>query len=196
MNMQINLRKANAIQSELRRAIGGVNTKTDIVVNEFTADVEGTLSKGALEFKQALERKEALNKALYQIRAAVGRANVESGISDVLADVELIDAQIAINNVVVNTQPRKDVSEINARIVKMKQTPVDARSALYGERYNNVDTTVVSETDIVAAKATVKMLKRERQGLADKLLQLNVNTLIQLSDPTKLTLQEEFNFRR
>ena len=189
--MQINLRKASAIQSEIRRAISGVQTKDSVTVTEFTADVEAAMSKGALEFTQSLQRKEALNKALFQIRAAVGRANVESGISDVLAEIQLLDAQIAIKSTVANAQPRKEISEINARIVKLKQTPNDARSALYGERYNNVDTTVVSEQDINVAKAEVKMLKRDRQGLNDKLLQLNVNTLIQLSDPTKLTLLEE-----
>jgi glutamyl/glutaminyl-tRNA synthetase len=189
--MQINLRKASAIQSEIRKAITGVKATDSVSVTEFTADVDAALSKGALEFTQALQRKEALNKALFQIRAAAGRANVESGISDVLADIQLLDAQIAIKSTIASTAPRKEVTEINARIVKMKQTPSSERSMLYGERYNTVETTVVSEQDINVAKAELKMLKRDKQALADKLLQLNVNTLIQLSDPTKLTLQEE-----
>lgn len=189
--MQINLRKANAIQSEIRKAISSVKTTDTVSVTEFTADVNAVMSKGALEFTQAIQRKEALNKALFQIRTVVGRANVESGISDLLAQIQLLDAQIAIKNTVASTAVRKEVSEINARIVKMKQAPSSDRSMLYGERFSNVDTTVVSEQDIAAAKAEVKMLKRERQGLADKLLQLNVNTLIQLSDLTKSTLQEE-----
>jgi glutamyl/glutaminyl-tRNA synthetase len=189
--MQINLRKASAIQSEIRKAITGVKATDSVSVTEFTADVDAALSKGALEFTQALQRKEALNKALFQIRAAAGRANVESGISDVLADIQLLDAQIAIKSTIASTAPRKEVTEINARIVKMKQAPSSERSMLYGERYNTVETTVVSEQDINVAKAELKMLKRDKQALADKLLQLNVNTLIQLSDPTKLTLQEE-----
>jgi glutamyl/glutaminyl-tRNA synthetase len=190
--MQINLRKAAAIQSEIRKAISNVKTEQNVTVNEFTADVEAVMSKGELEFRQALERKEALNKALFQIRSAVGRANVESGINDVLADIQLIDAQIAIKNTVASATVRKDIGEINARIVKMKQASGSERGALYSiDRYNSVESSVVSEVAINAAKAEVKMLKRERQGLNDKLLQLNVNTLIQLSDPTKLTLQEE-----
>jgi glutamyl/glutaminyl-tRNA synthetase len=189
--MQINLRKASAIQSEIRKAIAGVKATDSVSVTEFTADVDAALSKGALEFTQALQRKEALNKALFQIRAAAGRANVESGISDVLADIQLLDAQISIKSTIASTAPRKEVTEINARIVKMKQAPSSDRSVLYGERYNTVETTVVSEQDINVAKAELKMLKRDKQALADKLLQLNVNTLIQLSDPTKLTLQEE-----
>ena len=189
--MQINLRKAAAIQAEIRKAINSVKVEQNVNVTEFTADVEAVMSKGELEFHQAIERKDALNKALFQIRAAVGRANVESGINDVLADIQLIDAQIALKSTVASAPIRKDVSEINARIVKIKQAPNSDRLALYGDRYNNIESGVVSEATANAAKAELKMLKRDRQGLNDKLLQLNVNTLIQLSDPTKLTLQEE-----
>jgi hypothetical protein len=189
--MQINLRKASAIQAEIRKAISNVKVQQTVTVSEFTADVEAAMTKGELEFRQAIERKEALNKALFQIRAAVGRANVESGINDVLADIQLIDAQISLKSTVASADVRKDVSEINARIVKLKQAPNTDRLSLYGDRYNNIESGVVSESAINAAKAELKMLKRDRQGLNDKLLQLNVNTLIQLSDPTKLTLQEE-----
>ena len=189
--MQINLRKASAIQAEIRKAINGVKVEQNVSVSEFTTDVEAAIGKAELDFRQAIERKEALNKALFQIRAAVGRANVDSGINDVLADIQLIDAQIALKSVVANATIRKDVSEINARIVKFKQAPSNDRLALYGDRYNNIESGVVSEAAQAAAKAELKILKRDRQGLNDKLLQLNVNTLIQLSDPTKLTLQEE-----
>ena len=189
--MQINLRKAAAIQAEIRKAINSVKVEQTVSVTEFTADVEGVLSKGELEFNRALERKEDLNKALFRIRAAVGRANVESGINDILADIQLLDAQIAIENTIASAQVRKDVTEINARIVKMKQAPNNDRLALYGERYNSIESGVASEAAVNAAKQVLKGLKRDRQGLNDKLLQLNVNTLIELSDPTKMTLQEE-----
>ena len=189
--MQINLRKAAAIQAEIRKAINSVKVEQTVSVTEFTADVEGVLSKGELEFNRALERKEDLNKALFRIRAAVGRANVESGINDILADIQLLDAQIAIENTIASAQVRKDVTEINARIVKMKQAPSNDRLALYGERYNSIESGVASEAAVNAAKQVLKGLKRDRQGLNDKLLQLNVNTLIELSDPTKMTLQEE-----
>lgn len=189
--MQINLRKANAIQAEIRRAIGQVNAKDSIAVSEFVSDVEATISKAALEFRQSLDRKEALNKALFQIRAAVGRANAQSGINDTLAEIQLVDARIAIKNVIASATLKKDISEINARIVKLKQAQTSERMSLYGDRYNNVDTGVVSENDVLVAKTELKALKRERQGLNDKLLQLNVNTLIDLTDATKVTLQEE-----
>ena len=107
--MQINLRKASAIQAEIRKAINGVKVEQNVSVSEFTTDVEAAIGKAELDFRQAIERKEALNKALFQIRAAVGRANVESGINDVLADIQLIDAQIALKSTVVSEIGRAHV---------------------------------------------------------------------------------------
>jgi hypothetical protein len=50
---------------------------------------------------------------------------------------------------------------------------------------------VVSQSDIDQAKVELKTLKRFRQELNDKLLQLNVNTLITLSEDTVVTLKDE-----
>jgi hypothetical protein len=188
--MQINLRKANAIQSEIRKAISSVKVENNITVSEFTSDVDAALSKGALEFNQAVERKEALNDALFQIRAAVGRANASAGVSDLLAEVENFDAKINLKTVVATSTPRKEITEINARIVKAKSATGD-RMSLYGDRLSNVETGVATEEAIRVAKEEVKRLKREKQALSDKLLQLNVNTLIELTDKTKVTLTAE-----
>jgi len=87
----------------------------------------------------------------------------------------------------------KSMSEITARIDKLKATPTDAsaRSAIYGDRYNNVETSVVEQTTIDAAKAKVKELKRQKQTLQDKLLTLNVTTVINVSDVDVMVLKLE-----
>lgn len=188
--MQINLRKANAIQAEIRKAISAVDAVSNVTVTEFTQNVEATLDKAAAEYNLAVAKKVALNSALFKIRAAVGKANAESGINEVLAQVQEIEALIAIKNSVATLQVRKDSVEISARIEKMKTTTSD-RSLLYGDRYNNVETSVASQDLIDSAKNEVKIFKRFRQELNDKLLQLNVNTLITLSEDTVVTLKEE-----
>lgn len=188
--MQINLRKANAIQADIRKAISAVDAVSNVTVTEFTQNVEATLDKAAAEYNLAVAKKVALNSALFKIRAAVGKANAESGINEVLAQVQEIEALIAIKNSVATLQVRKDSVEISARIEKMKTTTSD-RSLLYGDRYNNVETSVASQDLIDSAKNEVKIFKRFRQELNDKLLQLNVNTLITLSEDTVVTLKEE-----
>jgi uncharacterized protein YdcH (DUF465 family) len=190
--MEINLRKANAIQAEIRRAISNAVAKNTLSVSEYTADVAGVLEKAKQEFVTETKRKVALTTALYNIRKSVGQANATAGINDILADVQAVEAEMAIFSNIGNETVAKSLDEITARIQKIKDAPVDSpRAALYGERYNNVDTSVVEESTIAHAKERVKELKRQRQNLQDKLLALNVNTLITIGGVDENVLKLE-----
>jgi uncharacterized protein YfcZ (UPF0381/DUF406 family) len=179
--MQVNLRKANAIQAEIRKAISAVKLELNVAVTEYTVDISAGLAAAELSFITAIQRKEALNKVLFNIRTQVGKANTTSGISDVLAEVQRVDAVLTIVGTVANAAEAKPLSEITARIEKMKaNVSTDARTALYGERYNNVETSVVTQQMIAQYKTKMKELKREKQALQDKLLTLNVGTNITL----------------
>jgi len=179
--MQVNLRKANAIQSEIRKAIQAVKLELNVAVTEYTVDIPAGLAAAELSFITAIQRKEALNKVLFNIRTQVGKANAASGISDVLAEVQRVDAVLTIVGTVANAAEAKPLSEITARIEKMKaNVSTDRASALYGERYNNVETSVVTQQMIAQYKTKMKELKREKQSLQDKLLTLNVGTTITL----------------
>ena len=188
--MQINLRKANAVQSEIRKALNAVKVETTVSVSEFTVDVANAINKGEVELTAALDKKTRLIVALFEVRAKVGKANATAGIGDTLTEVEKIDQVMAVVSTVAGTAVRKDLAEINARIEKAKAN-TNERVSLYGDRFSTVETTVVEQAAIDAAKAEVKRLKREKQTLQDKLLQLNVNTLIDLSAETEATLKDE-----
>jgi hypothetical protein len=179
--MQVNLRKANAIQAEIRKAISAVKLELNVAVTEYTVDIPAGLAAAELNFITAIQRKEALNRVLFNIRTQVGKANAASGISDVLAEVQRVDAVLTIVGTVANAAEAKPLSEITARIEKMKaNVSTDRASALYGERYNNVETSVVTQQMIAQYKTKMKELKREKQALQDKLLTLNVGTTITL----------------
>ena len=188
----INLRKANALQSEIRKVVSSSGVSDTVSITEYTTDIAGGLEKAKADFASDVTRKVALNTALFNIRKSVAQANANNGISDILADVETIDAVMAVYSNVATKAVAKSLEEITARIEKMKATPADtSRSAIYGDRYNNVDTSVVEQATIDAAKAKVKELKREKQTLQDKLLTLNVNTTIDISDTDVSILKTE-----
>lgn len=189
--MEINLRKANAIQSEIRKAISASTAKDSISVSEYTTNVGEVVEKAMDQFTIDVTRKVALTTALYNIRKSVGDANATVGINNILADVQSIDAIMAIYSNVASKEVSKSLDEINARLEKLKTAPADARSAIYGERYNNVDTSVVEQGTIDAAKQKVKELKRQRQALQDKMLTLNVNTLITINSVDEMVLKVE-----
>ena len=189
--MEINLRKANAIQAEIRRAINASEAKDTLSVSEFTQNVAGEFDKAVETFRVETTRKVALTTALYNIRKSVGQVNATAGINDILADVQRVEAVMQVYTAISGKQAAKSLDEINARIEKQKTAPQDARSAIYGERYSNVETSVVVPEQINEAKEMVRKLKRERQTLQDKLLTLNVNSLVTISGVDENVLKVE-----
>lgn len=186
----INLRKANAVQSEIRKAISSSGVSDTVSITEYTSDVAAGLEKAMADFATDVTRKVALNTALFNIRKSVAQANASVGISDILADVELIDAKMAVYSNVATKTVAKSLNEINARIEKMKTTPT-SEHRIYGDRYSTVETSVIEQSTIDGAKFIVKQLKREKQTLQDKLLALNVNTTITISDVDEMVLKLE-----
>ena len=189
---KINLRKANAIQSEIRKAINSSGVQETLNITEYTQNVATEFEFAKDAFAVDVTRKVALNTALFNIRKSVAQANATVGISNILADVELIDATMAVYSAVASKQVAKTIEEINARIEKIKATPAEsARASIYGDRYNNVETSVVEQSTIDIAKQKVKQLKRDKQTLQDKLLELNVNTVIEISEVDLMVLKVE-----
>jgi hypothetical protein len=189
--MEINLRKANAVQAEIRRVINTVATAPTVSVNEFTQNVVDTVTGAAVEFSNAVNRKAALTNALYNIRSAVAAANASAGVNSILTEVERIDALIVIENTVANQKVGMSFEEISARIEKFRAAPADIRSTVYSDRYSNVETSVLSADVIDASKQEIKNLRRQRQNLQDKLLSVNVNTLISISAEDEALLVSE-----
>jgi len=189
----INLRKANALQSEIRKAISSSGVSDTATITEYTKDIAGVLEKAMADYATDVTRKVALNTALFNIRKNVSQANANNGISDILADVELLDAKITVFSALATKPVAKTLDEITSRVEKLKATPADAagRSAIYGDRYNNVETSVVEQGTIDGAKQIVKQLKREKQILQDKLLTLNVNTVINIDLTDEMVLKIE-----
>ena len=190
--MQITLRKANAVQSEIRKAIAAKNVSDTVSITEFTTNVDGVLEKAMADFATDVTRKVALNTALFNIRKSVARVNAFAGVSDILTDIELIDANMAVYSAVSTKDVAKSLSEITARIEKMKASTSDTNTrAIYGDRYSNVETSVVEQNSIDGSKEVVKNLKREKQALQDKLLTLNVNKTIDIDHVDEMVLKLE-----
>jgi len=189
--MQINLRKANAIQAEIKKAISGVKVEMNVSVDEFTPDFKSVITTAQESLVKAVRRKRELIESLYEIRGKVGAANAAAGINEVLTHVELIDAELAVVTPLANGTLGKEFAEIEARLEKAKASPQadSLRASMYG--INKVETSVVTPAVVEDSKGLIKALKREKQEFQDKLLQINVNTLITLSVTTVTLLQEE-----
>jgi DNA uptake protein ComE-like DNA-binding protein len=181
------------LQSEIRKAISSSGVSDTATITEYTKDIAGGLEKAMADYATDVTRKVALNTALFNIRKSVAQANANNGISDILADVELIDAKITVYSAVATKAVAKSLDEITSRVEKLKVAPADStvRSAIYGDRYSTVETSVVEQSTIDGAKQIVKQLKREKQTLQDKLLALNVNSMIGIDNVDEMVLKIE-----
>jgi hypothetical protein len=190
--MEINLRKANAIQAEIKRAINSVEMKDTISVSEFCSDVTAEMVTGQDEYKVGLIKKEALTNALYNLRISVGNANAVAGVGSMLGQIELIDAKIKLFEGVANTKVRMlTLEEMGKRLDKIRNTPAEQTAVRYGIDRDSVGTGVVSKDTINDAKARIKQLRKEKQTLQDKLLSINVNTLVSVSEADAKVLGDE-----
>lgn len=188
--MQINLRKANAVQAEIRRSINGITPKADLTISEYTRDVLAEVTSAHDTFTSEVARKMELTNVLYKIRDLVSAANAEAGINRLLTEVERVDAQLQIQTAISNNRVGRSLDEINARLDKIRSASGE-KSSIYVDRFSNVETTVLSDYDINAAKAMVKEFKRMKQGLQDSLLSVNVTTTITLDEDMVSVLREE-----
>jgi len=93
--MQINLRKANALQNEIKTALGSLDIVSQVKITEFEEPAD-VIAAARTRNESTRDKWIGLNEALFEIRKSIGTANVESGISDALADISMMDSTISM----------------------------------------------------------------------------------------------------
>jgi hypothetical protein len=181
---KLSLRKASAVQNEIRNAIKELTLVGTVSVTEFVADLEGTVNKRHGEAWDVINRRDQLTAVLYRIRSAVSTANQLSGISDMLATVAMIETRIKDLETASKFTARTDLVEVTARVEKLRNTKEDRYS--FGERA--VEVGLFSEGEIAGFKNSIAELKRQRQNIRDKVLEANIRSDITLSDEDNAVL--------
>jgi hypothetical protein len=183
--MKITLRKANALQTAIVEAVAALELGTEVAINEFerpTAKIDEAQSK----FSENLATRAKLQTSQYEIRRKVARANAESGINDLLADVAMTEKDIALYTRLSKTRPSLENDVIVGKLGKIKGRSEDQ---FYG-REDVVQTSIFNESAINDFKETLASLKKQKVILQDNLLELNVSTVIDLTDETEKVLSE------
>jgi hypothetical protein len=185
--MKITLRKASALQNTIQDHIKTIDVTTSISLNEFQTPT-GEISVARTKLITNDQQRAKLTRALYGIRAQVGRANVESGVSDLLAEAAYIDKRLGHLKGLTESKVVETETVLNGKLEKLRNT--DAKNRMYG--YNDsVDTGVLTAEQIEGFKAEMRDLKKSKQTTNDKVLELNVRTEIELDTDTVALLQRE-----
>jgi hypothetical protein len=185
--MKVTLRKANALQNSIQDHLKTIDTKVSISINEFQ-DPTGEVSVARGELVSADLRRGSLTKALYRIRAQVGRANTESGIGDLLADAAYLDKRVGHLKALAESEPTDAEIVLTGKLDKIRNDKTERR--IYG--YNDtISTGVLNAQQIAGFKADIRELKKHKQAINDKMLELNVRTEIELDADTVAVLTKE-----
>lgn len=188
--MKITLRKASALQTAIQEAVKNIDVSVKVELNEFeNAHTALTLANSKLV--QADQRRTALTKVLYVVRAQVGTANAECGINERLAKAAYVDKRIGQLSALVAADALQDsIVVIEGKLEKLKTPDSTGRRSLYGYS-DTVSTGVLTQAQVDAFKAEQLALKKDKQKLNDEVLELNVRTEIALSDETVAVLTSE-----
>lgn len=181
--MKITLRKANAVQLSINEMIKGLSFDSSVQLNEFepaTAQIIAVRNT----FKTHRATRAKLVGALYEIRKAVACANADESINDMLAEVAMLEKEIQFNNTYATESPRLSDAVIEGKLSKLKEAKEDR---YYGR--DSIDTGIFTAEEVNDFKRTVADLKRQKQKLQDTLLELNVQTEIELDEETARFLE-------
>jgi hypothetical protein len=189
--MKITLRKASALQNAIQEAVKNIEVTVKVELNEF--ELPGVaLTTANVKLIAADQRRTALTKALYTIRAQVGTANAECGINERLAKAAYVDKRIGQLTALVATDAVQDnMTVIQGKLDKIKNHENEnSRRSIYGY-VDTVGTGVLTQAQVDGFKAEQLALKKDKQKLNDEVLELNVRTEIALSDETVAVLTSE-----
>lgn len=184
--MKITLRKANAIQTAINDLLKSIQLSGTININEFQ-EPESTLTSAKQILITNLNRKLDLIGALNNIRTGVSTANAASGIDSDLTALATIDKQINLYTMFISpTNLQTDLPIINGQLNKIKTIVQDSYYAK-----TDVTTGVLSQEDIDVGNSFIKNLKKDKQVIQDRILELNIKTEIVLDDFTIKILTTE-----
>lgn len=186
--MKLTLRKANAVQAAINEAIKGLDLPTQVELNEFE-DVSDQIQNVRDRFHTNNITRDHLINALYDIRRAVAQANASSGINDLLADIARLEKNISYSAMLANKGAQTSLRVLDGRLKKAAEETSDRHSRMFG--YDTVTTSVFTEEEIEYHRKNAARCKRTKQKLQDRLLELNVQTEIELDKETADFLERE-----
>lgn len=187
--MDVNLRKANAFQNEVKSALSDLKIVTSITLNEFE-DPTSVIETAGAENVKARASWMSLTAAYFEIRRLTSSANATAGISDTLAHIAQIDSTMTmLRSQGGSSALQLDDAVLKGRIGKLKN-PAKDTALHYAHREDIVTTGILSKHQIDTDSAEIKTLSRDKRKMQDDLLNLNVNRTITLSAASVSALKD------
>jgi hypothetical protein len=188
--MKINLRKSAALQLEIMNVMNNIEVSTKRSYADIDY-VETDFHDHVSTWKNNLNRKWQLVDTLENIRKATAKANQDSGVSDLLTEERVITQKIKFLTEVLEYRNTRmyTVQEITDKLKKYQEIKSDSVLAFRQEQ--SVISSLISKEEISVYETEIRKLKKLRQKTNDQILELNVSTLIDLSESDVRFLEKE-----
>lgn len=187
----ITLRKAAALQDLIRQQKTGVEIAAAVPVSLY-GNIPDEVRKRAADLTAGVQRLTALNAALEDIRKQTARANVTSGISDLLAEQAVVSERIEVLTKLAAAKPYEGDEVVEKRAERLIGR--DEPASPFGRSSGPIETVTVNVLDQQTIDAYAAMLlaaKRRKIQIRDDLAEINAATRISLSAETVKTLEAE-----
>jgi hypothetical protein len=185
--MKLTLRKANALQLLINESIGSTSISTQVSIGKYD-DPKLAIIHAASIFQAALDKTRYLLAVLYSIRQKVSNESHEAGVSAILSEVAHIDKLAAVLKPLASVSsfaPDENVL-FEAHADLKKEQPVNS----YSPRSNSFTTGAIPQGWIPTYLKEVSDLRKRKQSLSDKLLDLNIRHEIELSEEEETVLKK------
>ena len=191
--MQINLRKASALQSDIQSAIRNISVDTRGSFDE-RETVADEVTEAISEWRTNLERKTDLINVLYGIREKVGVANAECGLNTKLTEFRRVSEQKELIEDTIDGRRGRmlTIEQVVEKLTKMEERVENAKEALFGRsRDIEVYTELLGKEDLDSYRKEIRSLKKLQRSINEEVLELNIRTHIVLSEAEVQVLRNE-----
>lgn len=186
--MKLTLRKANALQLLVNEQLSATGVPVQVSVGKYDDPVKAVLAAAAMH-TAALNKKKDLLSVLYSIRVKVAQTSHDAGVGDILSEIAHIDKLSEVLKPLSTTTqfaPSEEVLLAAHDDLKKEQPNADS----YGARRDVFTTGIVPVVWVPGYATEVKELRLRKQGLSDKLLELNIKNEIELTSDEEAILKK------
>ena len=189
--MKITLRKASALQVAVSNLIDDTYARPVFSVDDESLLAE-EVPQAREEYETNLRRLRSLIEVKYSLRKAIGDMNLSAGVTSLLTqEREIAELMCELESIVDRVNGRCfTVEQIQAKFDKHNQRVALAGSSYMG-RSISVDTDLISKEEVDELRKEILSLKRQRQTVNDRVLEINVSTYVTLTDAEETILMDE-----
>ena len=183
--MQISLRQASALQDEIKNLIKDLKLSVSARFDEFS-DVPEELTKLINSFNENKVRFEKLVDILGEIRQKVGSSNESLKVNYWLVKLNCLDILLNKYNRLISDVEPLNMDLLIKKIERMSDP--EYNKTIY---HSKLDSSILTEEDIISFNKVIMGLKKEKQKINDKLIHINVGNFIELDEESVIVLTSE-----